>query len=73
MLMARGGGYRYMRVHCMLDLIHITGSPAQPVANYTRLDAAFDAMVGAGLLPIINLDGNPTGVTRTKNPAQNSV
>ena len=25
MLMAGGGGYKYMRVHCMLDLVDIQG------------------------------------------------
>jgi hypothetical protein len=69
MLMAHGGGYRFMRVHCMLDLIDISSapdddtpaphrqsSPSQPRANYSRLDAAFDAIVhvsscGAAPLP----------------------
>eukprot|EP01051_Picozoa_sp_SAG22_P003453 SAG22_NODE_168_length_16723_cov_6.542409_7_plen_230_part_00 len=45
MLMARGGGYRLMRVHCMLDLIDIQGGPGQLRADYSRLDTAFDAIV----------------------------
>ena len=62
MLMASGGGYRYMRVHCMLDLIDIQGTASQPLANYSKLDKAFDAIVSAGLIPIVNIDGTPTGV-----------
>lgn len=61
MLMAGGGGYKYMRVHCMLDLIDIQGRPGELRTNYSRLDEAFDAIVHAGLVPVVNIDGNPTG------------
>ena len=62
MLMAAGSGYRLMRVHCMLDLINVGGTVADPVFNFTTMDAAFDALLAAGLTPVVNLDGNPTGV-----------
>lgn len=60
MLMAGGGGYKYMRVHCMLDLVDISGK-SNDVYNWTLLDLAFDAILEAGLTPIVNLNGNPTG------------
>ena len=62
MMMASGNGYKYMRVHCMLDLIDITGSHAAPVYNFTVMDASMDVIVDAGLTPFVNIDGNPTGV-----------
>ena len=62
MLMAAGSGYRLMRVHCMLDLIDIAGTVADPVYNFTAMNAAFDSVLAAGLTPVVNLDGNPTGV-----------
>ena len=47
MLMASGGGYRYMRVHCMLDLIDIQSGIVPNVhrTNYSQLDSAVDAIV----------------------------
>ena len=64
MLMASGSGYRFMRVHCMLDLVDI-GAPShstgQRAYNWTKLDYSLDVLVDAGLTPFINLDGNPTG------------
>ena len=74
--MASGAGYQLMRVHCMLDLVDVassTSAPAKPADagsatptyayNFTLLDGAFDAIVQiAGLTPVVNLDGNPTGV-----------
>ena len=51
------------QVHCMLDLVDIgaLSHSGQRVYNWTKLDASFDVLVGAGLTPFINLDGNPTG------------
>lgn len=60
MLMASGGGYQYMRVHCMLDLVDISGK-SNYVYNWTLFDMALDAIVEAGLTPFINLNGIPTG------------
>ena len=61
MLLAGGGGFRYMRVHCMLDLVDISTATGAVSYNWTALDSAFDAILDAGLTPFVNLNGNPTG------------
>lgn len=69
MLLAGGGGFQYMRVHCMLDLVDISSENGTGAGvgegrysyNWTGLDSAFDAIVHAGLTPFVNLNGNPKG------------
>jgi hypothetical protein len=61
MLLAGGGGYKHMRVHCMLDLIDIDNTSKPLKYNWTLLNAAFDAILAADLVPLVNLNGNPTG------------
>ena len=58
-----GPGIEHVRIHYLLNLVEAPGLlRGEPDYDWSRLDAALDALVSLGMKPFFELMGNPSGV-----------
>jgi xylan 1,4-beta-xylosidase len=67
-------GFQYVRFHGIFnDDVDVYSEDASggPVYNWTRVDAIYDAVVAAGMRPMVEISFTPTGLASNRTQVQN--